>query len=498
MSSALLNTAKNKGGCKNIKRYYDEHSELFKVKNNGWRNELMDVSLTKKVAKYACELKYEDIPTEVVDEVKISLRDYLAVAIAGSKEPVNERIRAFVNTISGSGKLNASVFGQSEKCSVERAALVNGTIAHALDFDDCQAELHGHPSVVLWSTIIPLGEVYDISGESAIAAYVASSEVMCKLCGAIEKTHYGKGWHATGSGGIIGAAVAAAYIMRFDVNQIINTLGLASSFASGVRGNFGSMAKPLHAGWAAQNGIIAALMTKEGITAMPEILEKSCGYIQCFSSENIEDVIDYVSNIGKVYSIMKPGLKYKAFPCCNGAHPPICAALLLREKVPMIQRVENIERVIAYVQPWQNTTLVYPRPKTGLQAKFSLQYCLARAIIYGKVTIDDFDDEAIWDEEVQKLIPKIEMIATVDMDEYNRLPTIEMYTIDGQKYTEKSIESLGHILNPMSEEQHINKFLSCTASVIGQERAEKVLKLLNKFEKIHSIKELLDLLYQRL
>ena len=452
-------------------------------------------SITHQAALYSCQLRYEDLPDELIAAVRISLRDYFAVALAGSRQPVNGALWKFVQELGTQPKIAASVFGRTEKCSVERAAMINGASGHALDFDDCQNEIHGHPSVVLWATIITLGETCGISGRDAITAYIAGSEVLCKLCGAMEKTHYGKGWHATSTGGTIGAAVAASKVLKMSVEETVNTIGLASSFASGIRGNFGSMAKPLHVGWAAQSGITAALMTRAGVTAMPNILEKLCGFVDCFSSASIDEVSQHFSRIGQEYSILTPGLQYKAFPCCRGAQWPICAALALRDRVPAVRDYRKIKSVVLYVQPWQNTTLVYPNPKTGLQGKFSGEYCTARALIYGTLVLSDFTDEAITDPAVQELLPRCKMIAAASIEEYDRLPTLIVTMEDGTVYEEKSNEFLGHQSNPMSEQQHLEKFRSCAEPSIGKERTEKAISALAELENLESIAALVRLLY---
>lgn len=452
-------------------------------------------SLTHQAALYAVGLQYEDLPKEVVDAVKVSVRDYFGTAIAGSRQPVNRKLWQFVNDIDSGGKITASVIGQSGKTSVERAAMINGASGHALDFDDCQNEIHGHPSVVVWAAVTTLGEVYHISGKQAITAYIAGIEVMCKLCGAIEKTHYGNGWHATGTGGAIGAAVAASKVMGMSVDETVNTIGLACSFASGIRGNFGSMAKPLHAGWAAQNGVTAAYMTKAGVTAMPEILEKLCGFVDCYSAEPIDEVIRYFSRIGTVYSVLEPGLQFKAFPCCRGAAWPICAALTLRARVSAVKDYHAIKKVTLYVQPWQNTTLVYPNPKTGLQGKFSGQYCTARALIYGRVVLSDFFDDAVSDSAVQELLPKCEMIAAESIEEYNAKPTVIVEMNDGTVYEEKCVDFVGHKNNPMSELQHMEKYLSCVEESIGGQRAAQGAAMMAKLDELQDLAELVKVLY---
>lgn len=451
-------------------------------------------SMTHQAALYAVGLQFEDLPEEVIQTAKISLRDYFATAIAGSRQPVNQKLWNYARLVSSSLIL-ASVLGHHEKLPVEYAALINGASGHALDFDDCQDEIHGHPSVVVWATVTTLGELFKISGRDAITAYIAGIEVMCKVCGAIEKTHYGKGWHATGTGGAIGAAVAASKVMRLSVDETVNAIGLACSFASGIRGNFGSMAKPIHAGWAAKNGITAAYMTKAGVTAMPQILEKLCGFVNCFSSESIENVKAYFSKIGSVYSVLNPGLQFKAFPCCRGAAWPICAAFSLRERVPEVVNVEDIENVTFYVQPWQGTTLVYADPKTGLQAKFSGEYCTARALAYGKVVLSDFTDTAVLDPLVQKLRAKCTMIVTKDIDEYNNAPTIVVTMRDGTIYQEKCTYFMGHKNNPMSEDQHLEKYYSCVEESIGIDRARQGAKMLSTIDTLADITALIQCLY---
>ena len=452
-------------------------------------------SMTHQAAVFASNLQYEDIPADVIAIVKRSLRDHYAVAIAGSTQPVNEKLRSFIQEVCGSGEKTVRVIGSCQRFTVERAALINGASGHALDYDDCQDEIHGHPSVVVWTVVITLGELYHISGVQAICAYIAGMEVMCKLCGAIEKTHYGKGWHATGTGGVIGAAIAAAKIMGMDAEDTVNTLSLACSFASGVRGNFGSMAKPVHAGWAAQNGITAAYMTKAGITAAPDILEKKCGFIDCFSSALPDECIHYFSRIGTVYSVLEPGLQIKPFPCVRAAAWPVCAAIDLRKRFPEIRATETIKQVIVTVQPWQNTTMIYPDPQTGLQAKFSGEYCVSRALVYGKLVLSDFRDDAVFDPAVRQMMGKCIIYVAKDMQEYDARPTIIVKMADGREFEGKCTYFLGHKKNPMNEQQHLEKYYSCVSGLIGRKRAEQGASMISNLEQLSDIADLNDLLY---
>lgn len=442
----------------------------------------MKTGITERAARFITGLEIENIPADVVGAAKHAALDYFSVGMAGTAEPVFFKIKALIDAMPTPGK--STVFTARYGYSPEKAALLNGVAAHALDFDDVHEAIHGHPSAVLWPAVVAAAEACGAGGKEALAAYIGGAEIMCSLGSAIDKTHYGRGWHATATVGCIGAAAAAARIMKLTAGETVDAMGLAGSFAGGLRCNFGSMAKPVHAGWAAHNGIMAALMAKRGIEAADGVLEAESGFIRCFSDEPVLSAEKSFDELGTVYGL--PKLKFKAFPCCTATHAAICASKELHKAVPGLADPSCVERVVCYCKPWQPTVLKYPVPASGMEARFSMQFCVARALVYGELKPEDFSDSGLSDKTVSSLMKKIEMIPK-ELDEYAVLPTVEVYFKNKAVYKQKCEFAKGNPNNPLTEEEHQHKFMLCTEPLIGREEALKAAELIMQMEGINRI-----------
>ena len=224
------------------------------------------------------------------------------------------------------GSTEASVFGHGFGAPAGEAALVNGTSAHALDFDDVNMSMRGHPSVPLLPAVLALGEKIGSSGRELIDAFVLGFEVECKLGRVIGAAHYALGWHATSTLGTLGAAAACARLLRLDMERTQIALGIAASLASGVRQNFGTMTKPLHAGWAARNGVIAATLADRGFTADSAAIEGESGLLHA-ASGGARLNSRALASLGDPWEIVSPGIGVKLYPCCYATHRAIDAAL---------------------------------------------------------------------------------------------------------------------------------------------------------------------------
>src|SRR6185436_160387 len=300
---------------------------------------------------------------------------------------------------------HALIFGTSHRTSALDAALVNGTASHALDYDDVSGVLGGHHSAPVTAPIFALGEQLKVSGRQALAAYIIGVETEVRLSRAVNFHHYDKGWHPTATLGTFGAAASAAHLLGLDVAKTAKALALAASFACGLKANFGTMTKPLHVGHIGRNGLFAALIAERGFESNPAALEHKQGWLEVFNGKGTYWPERMFENWGSPWEIETAEMGLKQFPCCGSTHPAITMALKLRKEEGLTaDAIAGIE-ILAHPRRLPHTN--NPNPITPLQAKFSIQYATARALTDGAVRIRDFEGEAVMEERVRHLLPRI-------------------------------------------------------------------------------------------
>src|SRR4051794_18305592 len=239
------------------------------------------MSLALHVAERIHALRYQDIAPAALDWTAAAFVDTVGVTLAGIVDEGPRTLLRVPGVAAAPGP--ALILGTRRRTSVLDAALVNGTAAHALDYDDVAAALGGHPSAMLVPALLPLGEMLGSSGHDLVLAYVVGFETMCRIGRSVHHHHYEKGWHPTATLGIFGTVAAAARLLRLPVPQTAVALGLAASFAGGIKANFGTMTKPLHVGHAVRNGVFAALLAQQGFTANHAALEHRQGFLEVFN-----------------------------------------------------------------------------------------------------------------------------------------------------------------------------------------------------------------------
>ncbi len=286
---------------------------------------------TQKIAEFIVGLEYSQIPSPVIEMAKTAITDCIGVTIAGFGDEIGHILTGWLRNEGGNPR--CGVIGCGFKTSPSLAALVTGTAGHALDFDDANLAMHGHPSVPILPVILALGEDKKISGQKALEAYVVGFEVETKVGIATAIPHYLSGWHTTGTLGALGAASAAAKILGLNVERTKMALGIAASLASGLRQNFGSMTKPFHAGHAAWAGLIAAQLASAGFTADANIMETPLGFANVFCGPGKYKFEGAIDKLGNPYGLLElGGLMIKKYPCCAEAHRAIDALLQLIEQ----------------------------------------------------------------------------------------------------------------------------------------------------------------------
>ena len=453
------------------------------------------MDLTKRIAEYTRDTTLEDFPLEAITAAKSAITDCLGCALAGSREPLADLICGFIRS-NGAAPV-ASVMAKGFKSSAPDAALANGAMAHALDYDDITQGIKGHPSIVLLPSSMAVAEAEGATGRDLLLSYVLGFEVACSV-GDGMSVAYGDdlGWHPTGPLGTIGAAVAAARILNLDHEQVAMAVSLAASQASGLRQNFGTMTKPLHAGLACRAGVTAAMLVKSGFTASRDALEGRFGFIHAFSGGRDYDIDIAAQGLGKNSHLIESGIEIKKYPCCGSAQLALDAAFRLMDR----ERIEadEVDRVKAKVDFDPPRSLIHSRPRTALEGKFSMQYCLAAALLDRQVGLSTFTDEQVMRREAQALIPKIDMRRIQGYEGkkswtegYNE---VEVHLVNGRVLQQKAERPIHGALRGATTEDVETKFKDCSSPVLSAAESEEVLGLLNGLDNLGDLERLTDLL----
>lgn len=448
---------------------------------------------TEIIANFIVQTQYDQIPKEAIDFANGAILDGLGCALAGTQEPSGKIMTAYVKELGG--KPEATVFGGGFKTSAPQAALANGTMAHALDYDDVAVTWVGHPTVALLPAVLALGERGKLCGRDALAGYILGFEVGAKLGACIGLGHYALGWHATVTLGTMAAAAASAKMLRLDGHQTRMALGIATSLAGGTRQNFGTMTKPFHAGNAARNGMVAALLAKRGFTADEAILESPMGFFRLFSGGADCDIAKATQGLGQPFDIVSPGVSMKPYPCCRLTHRCIDAILyLIKEYRPRPEDVERVECRTAEAAP---QVLIHSRPKAALEGKFSMQYCMAIALLDGQVGLKQFTDEKVLDPKAQELLSRVEFVHPEGLTGMEVLTMPEAVTIklkDGRELSHEVAIPKGDPPNPMTEEELALKYRDCASFVLSPQETQKSLEMVSHLEDLKDITQLMELL----
>jgi 2-methylcitrate dehydratase PrpD len=345
--------------------------------------------------RWGC-LTAADLPADVAAVAQHSILDWFACAVAGSAEPLSRILRG--ELVTGDGE--ASIVGTRQRTAARTAALVNGAAGHALDYDDTHLAMGGHSTVPVFPAALALAEELDCTGAELLAAFVAGVEVEARLGAGIGPSHYAKGWHATSTIGIFGATAAAARLLDLDAEQFGRAIGLAASQASGLKANFGTMTKPFHAGHAAERGLLAAQLARRGFTANPEALEANQGLAQAAGDGHW-----HAERMDAPTGWLLPQTLFKYHAACYLTHAAIEATGALAPAA------DAIDGITVAVNPGNLDVCGIPRPRTGLETKFSLTATTAFTIL-GIDTTDpaSFVDEHAADERVRALIERVTVI----------------------------------------------------------------------------------------
>jgi 2-methylcitrate dehydratase PrpD len=353
--------------------------------------------------------------------------------------------------------------------------------------------MRGHPSAPLLPAVLAVGEKAGGSGRDLLTAFVLGFEVEARLGRAIGEAHYALGWHATSTLGTLGAVAACARLLNLDVGGTKTALGIAASLASGLQQNFGTMTKPLHAGWAARNGVVAAELASRGFTADPRALEGESGFLRAMSGGSEVD-LEPLAAPGDPFEITASGIGVKLYPCCYAVHRSLDAALELRVR----HRIDpgSIARVEVEVSRGALLPLRHEPPTTGLEGKFSLSYCLAAALVDGRVGLASFTDEAVCRPAVRELMSKVEAREGAEPGAFpiGGYAEVRIALRDGSEQGLRVDTPRGDPSRPLTWEELVEKFRDCAGTVLPTQTVERTLRMVERLEELPDVGELTETL----
>lgn len=445
-------------------------------------------TLTETLVDHILAIDYDSLPPAAIEMARHIALDGIAVMLAGSTEPLGlgRIVIDYVREMGGAPQ--SSVVAGGFKTSMQNAAYANGTLAHALDWDNTWYPLN-HPTSPTLPAILAIAEHHGSSGRKIIEAIVAAFEVQGRVRLAATGMADGQRFHKPGTTGLFGAVTAAMRMLDLDREQALMAFGISGSRAGSISINTGSMTKSSHSGHAARMGVECAVLAKKGWTAHPDVFGPG-GFFDTFLNGNAEPAA-LVRDFGNPYRMVSPGVGFKKHPSNYFTHRPIDAALALREQPgfepTQIARVDIRFPRFDYVNR--------PQPKTGLDGKFSVQYATTIALLDGQVTVDSFDDARRFAPDAVDLLAR----TTLQFDDaiprdFDRMHCVVVVTMKDGRVLEQKVEKLtGWVGNPLTAEQRMRKFNACALRVLPDEQAQRVVALVNRLESLGDVREIMDI-----
>ena len=418
-------------------------------------------SLTQSLAQFISAPPFGNVPAAAATIIRQGFIDTMATMIAGRNEPVVRIVREVFEAKSSAARESSVLLGQG-RAAAQDAALINGTAAHALDYDD--VALAGHPSTVLVPALIAEGEAIGASGAALIRGYLVGYELWAELISRDADPHHEKGWHPTGVFGTLAAAAAIANLRQLDAQTSRHAIGIAASMASGLVANFGAMTKPFHAGRAASSGIEAARLAMGGMSAAADAIEHHAGFLAAISPKGNVDLDRPTQQLGHVLRILEAGLSVKKYPLCYATHRVIDAVIDMARKENLDP--ETIQSVHATIGVTQHSMLRNHAPLTGLEAKFSLEFAIASALVARKVGITELTDSFVNRAEVRAAMKKVE-IATVTTTcpvepAFSYADRVKLRLYDGRELDSGDVRfARGNVKLPLRDTELQEKFMDC-------------------------------------
>ena len=456
--------------------------------------------LTQEVGSFVVQTRYDSLSDQLLELGKKSILDGLGLALSGSVAQSGQIVQEYLRSQNLSGK--ATVIGSNLRVPERFAAFANGVGIHADDFDDTQLavgsdRVYGlltHPTAPCLPAALAVAEQQDLSGREFMLAYHLGVEVETKISEAISPRHYQHGFHSTATCGTMGSVVAVSKLYKFGLQKTLRALALAASQSAGLRENFGTMTKPFHAGRAAESGVVAADLTRLGWTATDRILESPRGFFQAFGGGYLLEAIQ--GKLGNPWTFLNPGVSIKPHPSGSLTHPAMTKMLEMIFEHDI--RPEQVERLDVGTNHNMPNALIHHRPTDELQAKFSMEFCVAILLLQRRGGLPEFTHQVVNRPDVQEMIGKVHFGVHPEAEAagYDKMTTlIEIHLKDGRRYSARADFGKGSPSNPMSFDEVAEKFRGCAEFACWDtSSSERIIETVRNLEELGSLRELASLL----
>jgi 2-methylcitrate dehydratase PrpD len=438
------------------------------------------MTVSETLSAFITSTEFADLGASQVDAARQAIGDCHGCTVAGAATPTGAIIRRVAEASSARGA--STVIGGTLLLSAQAAALVNGTAAHALDYDDILWTQYGHPSVTVWSAALAVGESVRASGQDVILAFAIGVQINGKLGRLVNPSQYAHGWHATATIGVIGATAAVCKLMRLTAGQTAMALGIAASEACGVRRNFGTMTKPFHAGNAARGAVLAAELAREGFTSDLTAFEGEFGWAATLNARSLPSAPELAVALRTSWELDEPGIVLKRYPACGATHCALDAIIAIKKEHAL--DADEIEQIVCEASPFAKTVLLYSRPDTALEAKFSMEFSLAVAAIEGRAGLEQYSDAWAKDPRVRALLARTVFRSRDDLSpnvSADAVPAEVHVHARGTVFSHQVRVPSGDPRNPMTPNERLEKFVDCVA---GSYPADQAREMFDNFERL--------------
>jgi 2-methylcitrate dehydratase PrpD len=454
-------------------------------------------NLTEQVANFVLNTSYESIPADVIELGKKSILDAIGLALYGATDETWKILDEYLMPFRGGGR-TTTVIGTNVHLPSRFAAFANGVAIHAEDFDDTQLSSHSdrvyglltHPTVPVFPSALAVAELQKSSGKDLLLAYEIGVEVECKVAEAIAPRHYEDGFHSTGTCGVFGSVSACARLYKFDLLHTMRAMGLAASQAAGLRESFGTMTKPFHAGHAAEAGVVATDLTALGWTAAEKILEAQRGFFHAYGGSYDPETI--TKGMGNPWTFASPGISIKPYPSGSLTHP----AMTELEKLIHQNKIQgsDVESLEVGTNRNMPNALIHHEPKNALQAKFSMEFCMAILLVEGKAGLPQFTDTVVNRSDVQEMIRRVRFVVSPEAEAagYDKMTSLLTLKLkNGKTITGRADFAKGSPSNPMSYDDVADKFMGCAEGAKWPtDKAKRIIASVRRLESLGEIGEL--------
>jgi len=435
---------------------------------------------TQTLASYVVTGRIESVPEDVRHEARRAIVNYVGCALGGSVDTAVDRAIQALGPYSG--KPTASILGRSERMDPLHASLMNGISSHVYDFDDTTPKNYIHPTSPVASALFAYASANPVSGRDFMEAFILGFEAESRIGNAVYPAHYDVGWHITGTAGVFGAAAAIGKLLNLEGHEMIWAIGLAATQAAGLREMFGSMAKALHPGRAAQNGYAAALLAQAGFTAGEHGLEGPRGFAAVQAAQY--DLSKITARLGEDFDLRAN--TYKPFPCGIVNHPTIDGCIQIHDEHQLAP--DQIAAVGLRVAPLVMDLCNQQGITKGLQGKFSVYHGAAIGLVRGKAGIEEYTDEAVNDPQIKRVRELVLAVGDPSITEDQARIEVELTT--GAKLTRFVEQSLGNVHRPMTDKQLEAKFRDQAVAALPAEQVEKAIGLCWMIDELDDVAEL--------